>query len=139
MRVLIPGYDPETDGVETSDTYEWPDDAIMLARVRRGPLKLIMPAAALIDPWPEEFLWRPLKALGVVDVWWTMHRSVEHPPWAMTCLHQMADGWVSTCTVSRELVADREAWASYRRIMFRKFLGDYQEALDKRDVATAAL
>lgn len=136
MRKLMPGYEPDTDTLTTSDTYLFGMD-VTLARVKRGPLVAYLPMAALIDPWPEEFLWQPMKLLGVVDVWQSMHRSWSWPD-MLDCVYQTADQWQFMQTVSRELIADSVAWQAYQKHQLRSYLCAYQDALDEGRVTVAA-
>jgi hypothetical protein len=139
MRPLMPGYDRITDRVVSNDLSQ----DILLVRVTRRvgntKLSLIMPNKALVDPWPEEFLWRPLKALGVIDVWWSMHRSPERAPWALESVYESADGFRLSQLITREVIADRQAWTTIQKHMFHGFLVGYQEALDEKAKVQAEL
>jgi len=133
---VITGYNPGTDEVESSSDYLFGQNTIMVRITRRiagTRLVAVMPNTALVDPYPEEFLWRPVKALGVLDVWWSIHRTPESQPWGLECTYQTADGYRSRQTVTRELVADCTAWKDLQKRLFADFLAQYQDALDERE------
>lgn len=132
MRGLMPGYNPGIDKVTTSDTYLF-GSGITLARVKRDTLVAYLPLRALVDPWPEEFLWRPIKLLGVVDAWQSMYRSWSLPD-MLDCVYQTADQWQFVQVVSPELVADTVAWKAYQAHQLRSYLCAYQDAIDERAV-----
>lgn len=130
---VIPGYDPNTDEVETSEHYWFTHDVTAARITRRAEgvkLKVVLPHAALTDPWPEEFLWRPLKALGVLDVWWSLYRVPYYPTESLEWLYQTVDGRYFTQLVSRELVADGLAFQAIQRHVFQGFLARWQDVVD---------
>jgi hypothetical protein len=131
VRVLMPGYDPVVDEVTYNDDYLF-GMGVRAARVKRGDLRVYLPSVALVDPWPEEFLWRPVKLLGVVEAWWSMHRSLRVAE-ALESTYQTADRWQFTQAISRELVADVAVFESFRKHQLRNFLFSYQDALDEKE------
>lgn len=139
---MISGFDPATDVVETSDDALF-GQRITIARVTRrvpgGRLKVVLPHAALVEPWPEEFLWRPVKALGVVEVWWSLVRSPVCGPTTMECVYQPAGAQDFRSTVPRDAVTDREAWKQLRPHLFQGFLCAYQDDLDERERLRASM
>jgi hypothetical protein len=142
MRELISGYNAPTDTVTRS--MEPGAFAMNLVCIRRPidpgsvtvadpkPLTVLIPNRALVDPWPEEFLWRSRKALGVIDVWWSMYRTPEYEPWALESRYQTADGSFFVQHVTRQLIADRRAWESYQPHMFESFLLEWQRASEAK-------
>ncbi|HEX3782725.1 MAG TPA: hypothetical protein VHX38_23915 [Pseudonocardiaceae bacterium] len=135
-KLMMPGYEPDTDTVDRSSDYLF-GHGVEMAIVKRGNLRAVLPSVALLDPWPEEFLWRPLKALGVLDVWWSMYRSDRYQLWALNSVYETADRGRFTQQISREMVADRVAWESYQPHVFASFLVEWQRASEKK--ASAAL
>lgn len=138
----MPGYEQETDTVETDNGDYLFHKNITAVRITRrigdAKLRVVMPHTALVDPWPEEFLWRPMKLLGVIDVWWSMHRSLEWQPYTLECVYQTAE-YRGSQTISRELVADLKVWEQFRRHVFQNFIWSYQEALDERESTMAEM
>lgn len=138
MREMISGYDPATDTITRimeSGALELdlvrirrPIDPDSVAVAEPKPLTVLIPSRALIDPWPEEFLWRPRKALGIVDVWWSMFRTPDYEPWALESRFQTADGSYFSQHVARQLINDRQAWESFQPHMFASFLVEWQRA-----------
>lgn len=132
---MISGFDPATDRVETSDDALFGQQVTMARVTRRvegGRLKVVLPHAALVEPWPEEFLWRPVKALGVLEVWWSLARTAVPGGRLVECTYQTAN-WRFSQTVPQELLADREVWDSYRPNLFHRLLCAYQDAVDGRE------
>lgn len=132
---FIPGYDPGTDTV-TSDTMAMWHRDITLVRITRpvpgGRLKVVMPNTTLVDPWPEEFLWRPLKALGVLDVWWSLVRSVDLDG-SLESLYQTADGSSWRQLIPREMVQDAVAWEAIPTHLFESFILEWQREINRRE------
>lgn len=133
MREMITGYQPGTDEVETTEDHT---TRVLWTRITRrldngAKLRIVLPHRAIIDPWREEFLWRPMKALGVVDVWWSMHR--EHPEaQAAWSVYETADGYQSSLLISLQLIGDPVAWKACQTMQFEKFLIGYQRSLDAK-------
>ncbi len=133
---FIPGYDPDTDTVETDTMAMWHRD-ITLVRITRpvpgGRLKVVMPNTTLVDAWPEEFLWRPLKVLGVLDVWWSLFRSVDLYG-SMEVHYETPEGGGSwRQLVSREMVQDAVAWQAAQAHLFERFILEWQREINQKE------
>jgi len=130
---VITGYNPDTDTVETSGgDYLFTENRSMARVTRRLPdgqrLKLAMDERSFIEPAPYEFLWVPRKALGVLDVWWSVINSVDLPGSAEVTYETGEGSWRQL--VSRELVQDSVAWAACQQHLFERFLLQWQHAID---------
>lgn len=129
---FITGYNPDTDEVETSTDYLFAENRTMVRVTRRLPngrrLKLAMPHESFTAPAPHEFLWAPRKALGVLDVWWSVINAVDLPGSVEVTFHAGEGHWRQL--VSLDAVQDGIAWQAIQPHLFESFLVEWQRAVD---------
>ncbi len=137
---FIPGYNPDTDMVETDQgnfaftsrstmvriTRGVPLDGVIVS-APHGALRMIMSNTALVKPLPEEFLWRPVKLLGVVGAWWSLCRGARSD---MMTTHYQVGIYHHHQEIPYDLIRDEQAWRAFCDHQFRNFLWAYQEACD---------
>lgn len=136
---MITGYNPETDTVEeTSTDYLFTENRALVRVSRRLPdgrrLKLVMSHESFTAPEPHEFLWAPRKALGVLDVWWSVINSVDLAGSVEVTFHANEGWWPQL--VSLDAVQDGIAWQAIQPHLFESFLVEWQRAVDAVEPAS---
>lgn len=128
----ISGYNPDTDWFYTDAESLLIRNIVWVPVIRLLPngrrLKLVMPYESFITPEPHEFLWAPRKALGILDVWWSVANSVDIPGGVEVTFQTGEASWRQW--VGRDAVQDDVAWQAIQRQLFASFLVGLQRKID---------
>lgn len=130
--MTILGYNPDTDAVETNTDHLFAEGRTVARVIRCLPngrrLKMAMPYESFTAPALYEFLWAPLKALGVLDVWWSVTNSMDLDH-SVNVTYQTGEfSWTQFFT--SEMVRDDVAWKAIQTHLFDRLLVKWQHTID---------